>query len=50
MRILVVEDDSLVASGIKQGLTNAGYTVDVARNAASAEPRRTVVFRFMPEA
>lgn len=37
MRILVVEDDSLVASGIKQGLTNAGYTVDVARNAASAE-------------
>lgn len=37
MRILVVEDDSLVASGIKQGLTNAGYTVDIARNAASAE-------------
>ncbi len=37
MRILVVEDDSLVASGIKQGLTNASYTVDIARNAASAE-------------
>ena len=37
MRILVVEDDSLVASGIKQGLANAGYTVDVAQNATSAE-------------
>ncbi len=37
MRILVVEDDSLVANGIKQGLTNAGYTVDVAKTAASAE-------------
>ncbi|MXS80306.1 two component transcriptional regulator, winged helix family [Nitrosomonas eutropha] len=37
MRILVVEDDSLVASGIKQGLTNAGYTVDVANTAGSAE-------------
>ena len=37
MRILVVEDDSLVANGIKQGLTNAGYTVDVAKTAAGAE-------------
>lgn len=37
MRILVVEDDSLVASGIKQGLANAGYTVDVTQNATSAE-------------
>lgn len=37
MRILVVEDDSLVASGIKQGLSNAGYAVDVARCGESAE-------------
>lgn len=37
MRILVVEDDSLVASGIKQGLANAGYAVDVAKSAESAE-------------
>lgn len=37
MRILVVEDDSLVANGIKQGLANAGYAVDVAENAEHAE-------------
>ncbi|BBL35515.1 transcriptional regulatory protein QseB [Nitrosomonas stercoris] len=37
MRILVVEDDSLVASGIKQGLINAGYTTDVASTAKHAE-------------
>lgn len=37
MRILVVEDDSLVASGIKQGLANAGYAVDVAKSAENAE-------------
>jgi len=36
MRILVVEDDSLVASGIKQGLVNAGYAVDVAGCAEDA--------------
>ena len=28
MRLLLVEDDVMVASGIKLGLTNAGYTVD----------------------
>ena len=28
MRLLLVEDDLLVASGIKLGLTNAGYAVD----------------------
>ncbi len=37
MRILVVEDDSLVASGLKQGLAQAGYTVDVAASAEAAE-------------
>lgn len=37
MRILVVEDDNLVASGIKQGLSQAGYTVDVAESAEAAE-------------
>ena len=28
MRLLLVEDDVMVASGIKLGLSNAGYTVD----------------------
>lgn len=37
MRILVVEDDSLVASGLKQGLSQVGYTVDVADSAEAAE-------------
>lgn len=37
MRILVVEDDALVAAGLKQGLTRAGYTVDVAGSAEEAE-------------
>jgi DNA-binding response OmpR family regulator len=37
MRVLIVEDDALVASGIKQGLTNAGYTTDVANTAKLAE-------------
>ena len=37
MRILVVEDDKLVASGLKQGLLQAGYTVDVADSAEAAE-------------
>jgi two-component system, OmpR family, response regulator QseB len=37
MRILVVEDDDLVALGIKQGLARAGYTVDLATSAEAAE-------------
>jgi DNA-binding response OmpR family regulator len=37
MRILVVEDDVLVASGLKQGLQQLGYTVDVAHSAEDAE-------------
>lgn len=37
MRILVVEDDGLMASGLKQGLCQAGYTVDVADSAEAAE-------------
>jgi DNA-binding response OmpR family regulator len=37
MRILVVEDDALMASGIKQGLSQAGYTVDLAASAEAAE-------------
>ena len=37
MRILVVEDDGLVAAGLKQGLVQAGYTVDVAASAEAAE-------------
>ncbi len=37
MRILIVEDDDLVASGIKQGLVQAGYTADMANSAEAAE-------------
>ena len=37
MRILIVEDDGLVASGIKQGLRHFGYTVDLAVSAEEAE-------------
>lgn len=37
MRILVVEDDSLVARGLKQGLSRVGYTVDLAGSAEAAE-------------
>lgn len=37
MRILVVEDDRLVAKGLKQGLERAGYTVDQVDNAECAE-------------
>lgn len=37
MRVLVVEDDSLVACGLKQGLQQLGYTVDVATSAEEAE-------------
>ncbi|MCM8595241.1 response regulator [Accumulibacter sp.] len=37
MRILVVEDDVLMANGLKQGLARAGYTVDVAPSAETAE-------------
>lgn len=36
MRVLLVEDDVLVASGIKLGLTNAGYAVDWVGNAERA--------------
>jgi DNA-binding response OmpR family regulator len=37
MRILVVEDDVLVARGLKQGLRQLGYTVDVAGSAEDAD-------------
>lgn len=37
MRLLLVEDDLMVASGIKLGLTNAGYAVDWVGNAERAE-------------
>ncbi len=36
MRVLVVEDDDLVASGLKQGLQLAGYTVDLTDSAEAA--------------
>jgi DNA-binding response OmpR family regulator len=37
MRVLIVEDDQLVAQGLKQGLVQLGYTVDVAGSAEEAE-------------
>lgn len=37
MRILIVEDDGLVAHGLKQGLQQSGYTVDLAANGEAAE-------------
>ncbi|MFM6986396.1 MAG: response regulator [Hydrogenophaga sp.] len=37
MRLLLVEDDVMVASGIKLGLCNAGYTVDRVGSAERAE-------------
>ncbi len=36
MRLLLVEDDEMLAEGIKQGLTAASYTVDVVHSAESA--------------
>ena len=37
MRLLLVEDDVMVASGIKLGLTDAGYAVDWVASAERAE-------------
>ena len=37
MRILVVEDESKMARFLKQGLTEAQYTVDIAESSAAAE-------------
>ncbi len=37
MRLLLVEDDVMVASGIKLGLSDAGYTVDWVGSAERAE-------------
>jgi DNA-binding response OmpR family regulator len=37
MRLLLVEDDVMVASGIKLGLTNAGYAVDWVGSGERAE-------------
>jgi DNA-binding response OmpR family regulator len=37
MRLLLVEDDLMVASGIKLGLSDAGYTVDWVGSAERAE-------------
>ncbi len=37
MRILIVEDDGLLAQGLKQGLLRCGYTVDIACSAEEAQ-------------
>ena len=37
MRVLIVEDEALLATSLKQGLQQAGYTVDVAGSAEQAE-------------
>ena len=45
MRLLLVEDDVMVASGIKLGLTDAGYAVDWVGSAERAmEATRTEAF------
>src|SRR5438067_3173215 len=45
MRLLLVEDDVMVASGIKLGLTGAGYAVDwVGTGERAEEVLRTEVF------
>jgi DNA-binding response OmpR family regulator len=45
MRLLLVEDDVMVASGIKLGLTNAGYAVDwVGSGERAEEVLRSEVF------
>ena len=45
MRLLLVEDDVMVASGIKLGLTDAGYAVDWVGSAERAiEVSRSEVF------
>src|SRR3954471_21732032 len=45
MRLLLVEDDVMVASGIKLGLTNAGYAVDwVGTGERAEEVLRNEVF------
>lgn len=36
MRVLLVEDDPAVASGVRDGLTNNGYTVDYVANGTAA--------------
>ena len=36
MRVLLVEDDQMLALGIKQGLATAGYVVDWVESAESA--------------
>jgi DNA-binding response OmpR family regulator len=37
MRVLVVEDDTLVSEGIKRGLERGHFTVDVVASAELAE-------------
>lgn len=37
MRLLVIEDDLLLARGLKQGLQQQGYTVDIAGSAEEAD-------------
>ena len=50
MRLLLVEDDVMVASGIKLGLTNAGYAVDwVGSGERAEEVLRTEVFDALPD-
>lgn len=40
MRVLIVEDEPGIAGFLRQGLTEAGYAVDVARDGRSSGPRR----------
>lgn len=37
MRILLIEDDAMIAKAVQQGLAQAGFTVDLAGDGATAE-------------
>lgn len=37
MRIFIVEDDSVLADGLKNSLIQSGYAIDVANNGADAD-------------
>jgi len=50
MRILVVEDDSLLAQGLTRILSRAGHAVDQAENGLQADKAlRTPVARFLEQ-
>jgi len=45
MRVLVVEDDELLASSLRRGLTAEGYAVEVAASTACTWPGSSIPTR-----